>query len=226
MWFCCSDFIPRSLPTLAFIFLMRTKRPPAKDMKLSVTHKAGGQDEFQFVQLADDDSFYNLSDLDRSNSISSTTEVMLNAAQFAPDSKRSLTPGDAIVSAPNKKAGQFNKMHHLQSLEAGQHGHSSHQLLPGPAQAHPGRGQHAGGHTTMTSFDASGDEDDSNDDDFYSLDDEDWNGEPSLIDKFFSAITFSATHKAADHTHNARKIDAHGKNSNKDPGYDSSDMRL
>lgn len=208
LWFCCADFIPRTLPTLAFIFLMRTRRP-TRDIKHSALHKTVEKDDFQFVQLADDDSFYNLSDLDRSNSITSTTEVMLNSDYFVPDSKRSLSPGDAIVGASKHKPGSHA---HHSLLHGGNHGSAT----GGVGQQHS-----TGQHTTLTTYDAEAD-DDTNDDDFYSLDDDEWNnGEPTFIDRFFSAITFSATHKTTD------TAAAHGKGKGtKDGNYDVSDMRL
>ena len=224
LWFCCSDFIPRSLPALAFIFLMRTKRPPAKEIKNSTSHKAGGHDEFQFVQLADDESFYNLSDMERSNSMSTTTEVILNADQFAPNNKRSLTPGDTYANAVQSKKNAL-KMHTLHRLEANA---SSHSLLPGQASHPSGQGQ---SQNSSHAYDAEQDEEDGEDDDFYSLDDDEWNGEPSIIDKFFSAITFSATHKATEpsrsqssgsrtHTSDRQSLNA------KEPSHDTSDIRL
>lgn len=205
LWFCCADFIPRALPTLAFIFLMRTRRP-SQNIKHSALHKTVEKDDFQFVKLADDDSFYNLSDLDRSNSISSTTEVMLNSDYFVPDSKRSLSPGDAIIGANTKHKSPGHQAHHS--------------LLPHSSGA--GQQHLTGQHTNLSTFDVEAD-DDTNDDDFYSLDDDEWNdnGEPTLIDRFFSAITFSATHKAAD----TGTVHAKGKSS-KDGNYDVSEMRI
>lgn len=223
LWFCCADFIPRSLPALAFIFLMRTKRPPAKEIKNSVSHKAGGHDEFQFVQLADDESFYNLSDMDRSNSIS--TEVILNGDQFAPNNKRSLTPGDTYAQSLHTKKHAL-KMHSLHRLEANA---SSQNLLPGQASHGPGAAPGA----SLHAYDADQDDEDNDDDDFYSLDDDEWNGEPSIIDKFFSAITFSATHKAAEpsHSHSSSsgaRTHTSDRNSlnTKEPSHDTSDIRL
>lgn len=52
LWFTFSDFLPRALPSLAFIFLMRTKRP-AKQMRDNVQHKqVPGREDFQFVPLS------------------------------------------------------------------------------------------------------------------------------------------------------------------------------
>jgi hypothetical protein len=194
LWFCCSDFLPRALPTLAFIFLMRAKKP-TRDMRQASTHKNTTEaDEYQFVQLADDESFYNLSD--RGASMSSATEIILNADTYAPDSKRSLTPTDAYGIGKGPVVHNSATLHHY---EAG-----------GPT----GNVSNAG-HTQLARCDAG--EDDANDDDFYSLDDEEWNtGEPSLIDKFFSAITFNATHRAEP---------PEPKGKGRDPAYDT-DIRL
>lgn len=55
-WFMCSDFIPRALPSLAFIFLMRTKRPKDDGTEggpNTPTRALSGQ--FQFVSLASED---------------------------------------------------------------------------------------------------------------------------------------------------------------------------
>lgn len=54
LWFSCADFIPRALPSLAFIFLMRTKRPARDQVNkgLSIDEKSGNNvHAFQFVRL-------------------------------------------------------------------------------------------------------------------------------------------------------------------------------
>mmetsp|Transcript_16593 Transcript_16593/g.28088 ORF Transcript_16593/g.28088 Transcript_16593/m.28088 type:complete len:646 (-) Transcript_16593:1855-3792(-) len=81
LWFCCSDFLPRTAPTLAFIFLMRTKRP-AKDMKQTALHKhAPGDDDFQFVQLSgNDDPYFALST--SSSSASGTSSATGSSANL------------------------------------------------------------------------------------------------------------------------------------------------
>jgi hypothetical protein len=57
LWFVFSDFIPRAVPTLAFIFLMRTKRPARDQIKETAGSHSGGanSNSFQFVRLAGDD---------------------------------------------------------------------------------------------------------------------------------------------------------------------------
>lgn len=56
-WFVCSDFIPRALPALAFIFLMGTKRPKQETtpgagvVDGSLTRSLSGNGDFQFVSL-------------------------------------------------------------------------------------------------------------------------------------------------------------------------------
>lgn len=64
LWFICSDFIPRAVPSFAFIFLMRTKKPATG---VNGTHMAGntvtgrggsGEDSksaFQFVVFSQDE---------------------------------------------------------------------------------------------------------------------------------------------------------------------------
>ncbi len=53
VWFIFADFVPRALPTLAFIFLMRTKRP-ARDQIKEGNNAAMG-DDFGFVRLSTGD---------------------------------------------------------------------------------------------------------------------------------------------------------------------------
>jgi hypothetical protein len=211
LWFLCSDFIPRTLPTIAFIFLMRTKKPAGGNIRHATRHKQSPEgDDFQFVQLADDESFYNLSDLDRSNSISSATEVMLNNDLFIPDSKRSLNPSDTYANG-------------MRSSHSGVvlHSFTSSPAAAGtaPGTAATSRQQspaHIAGHTLLTRIDQ--DDDDTNDDDFYSLDDEE-DGEQSLIDKFYSTITFRATF--------SREVPPVPKSqAGKDGSYDATQMRL
>jgi len=56
LWFCLSDFIPRAAPTLAFIFLMSSKRP-SKEIRSNASHKhRPDNDDYQFVQLPASDS--------------------------------------------------------------------------------------------------------------------------------------------------------------------------
>lgn len=52
-WFVFSDFLPRALPSLAFIFLMRTKRPAREQVHNGLHHTDRSQDRntFQFVRL-------------------------------------------------------------------------------------------------------------------------------------------------------------------------------
>lgn len=57
LWFCLSDFIPRAAPSLAFIFLMSTKRP-SKEIRSSTSHKhRPDSDDYQFVHLQASDSY-------------------------------------------------------------------------------------------------------------------------------------------------------------------------
>jgi hypothetical protein len=69
LWFTCSDFIPRVLPSFAYIFLMRTKKPKSDQISAyqksgRTTHKGvigggtstdGGKGAFQFVVLASEE---------------------------------------------------------------------------------------------------------------------------------------------------------------------------
>eukprot|EP01033_Poteriospumella_lacustris_P000897 gene897-647_t len=52
-WFVFSDFLPRALPSLAFIFLMRTKRPARDQVHngLHPTDRSQDRNTFQFVRL-------------------------------------------------------------------------------------------------------------------------------------------------------------------------------
>lgn len=52
-WFAFSDFIPRALPSLAFIFLMRTKRPARDQVNKGLSQAERGYESntFQFVRL-------------------------------------------------------------------------------------------------------------------------------------------------------------------------------
>lgn len=52
-WFTFSDFIPRAVPSLAFIFLMRTKKPARDQVTKGLNHadRAYDNNAFQFVRL-------------------------------------------------------------------------------------------------------------------------------------------------------------------------------
>lgn len=52
LWFIFADFIPRAVPSLAFIFLMKTKKPARDQIKSADP----GADDFQFVRLAGDEA--------------------------------------------------------------------------------------------------------------------------------------------------------------------------
>jgi hypothetical protein len=56
LWFTFSDFIPRALPSLAFIFLMRTKKPAKHQLNQGVNNPIKGSDAnaFQFVRFETD----------------------------------------------------------------------------------------------------------------------------------------------------------------------------
>eukprot|EP01038_Epipyxis_sp_PR26KG_P014907 gene14907-20051_t len=58
LWFTFSDFIPRATPTLAFIFLMRTKRPANEQTKDIPNMKNNEQKDFQFIELPGDETDY------------------------------------------------------------------------------------------------------------------------------------------------------------------------
>ena len=202
LWFCFSDFIPRALPTIAFIFLMRTKKPVNQIKRATVNKRTSDGDEFQFVQLADDESFYNLSDLERSNSLNSTTEVMLNADLYVPDNKRSLHPVDMYSSSSGVRVGRVPSSHNNSSnssttnnssSDIGSSNNTTHPALPRPFDnSTNNNGAALSSRALLTRYEA---DDESNDDDFYSLDDHWDSNEPTILDRFFSSINFSATNK-------------------------------
>jgi hypothetical protein len=234
LWFCCSDFIPRTLPTMAFIFLMRTRKP-AGDIRKQSLHKEGGgdHDDYQLVQVADDESFYNLSDLGKAHSPSGggrgggggTTELMMNSDHLAMNNRNPMNGGTQQKGGSGGGGGGINMAANPAAGSYGQHTTSTQELLP-----------YAAARNTLPVFDATNDDEDTNDDDYYSLDDDDWAGESAIIDKFFDAITFSATTKPASGrplpgtsgpiTKTTPSRSNNGSSREGEDTYDTSDMRV
>ena len=73
LWFFFADFIPRVLPTISFVLLMRTRGRGSNESKSGITQSRGShgvemgggisqnEDAFQFVKLEGDEGDYDLS---------------------------------------------------------------------------------------------------------------------------------------------------------------------
>lgn len=97
-WFVFSDFIPRALPSLAFIALMGTKKPPRNQIKENSQHKEidpSTHAGFPFSPVNDDDE--PLGPYDVSFGDHSKTEIMMNSDQFMAE-KKPLSPSRRGIS--------------------------------------------------------------------------------------------------------------------------------
>lgn len=103
LWFIVSDFIPRVLPCLAFILLMKTKRQPTKDMNAVPSSRKNSLSAFQFISLIGEDEeeegdFSELAD----GGSNDKTERMLNASHFLGDSDSN----DEAAASVNEELGE------------------------------------------------------------------------------------------------------------------------
>jgi hypothetical protein len=183
LWFALSDFLPRVLPTMAFIFLMRTKRP-AKDMRQTAQHKHGADDDFQFVPSSED-SFSDFSDFDHGEGYeslygpggSSVTELMLKSDRLPPITN---PMNDPLNPSPDKKHVTFG----MEELEEGG----------------VFAGQGVGIHAHLRNYEQSSfeDGDEEEEEEHYEEDSSDWPRSTStLIDRFLSTIAASFPTSAA-----------------------------
>lgn len=101
-WFLCSDFIPRALPTLAFIFLMRTKKTKGDELAEGSMSSRPGMGSFQFVPVAASDDLQPYEERDiKGFGANNTSEVLLKGNAY--DDVTEIT---------------FNRLHEVESQSA------------------------------------------------------------------------------------------------------------
>ena len=179
LWFCLSDFIPRAAPTLAFIFLMSTKRP-SKEIRSSASHKhRPDSDDYQFVQLQPSDSCRHEDGIQSMyfGGAHSNTELMLKS--------------DFLVESPVHLASQKSAMRASVSGDHNPHSYTSmHSSSSRPSHAAPRLTE-----TLQQDLKQPGDDDSSSDGDgdddhsgFYSYE---WKAtENKIVDRLFSMLYF------------------------------------